>query len=71
MGGLCVVEVLDRPLPRPADASYVEARLLEALVETHLALRFLHEGLVRTPLVRHFKLGRHFWRLCYGWSLRG
>jgi hypothetical protein len=42
---LCVVEVLDRPLPRPADASYVEARLLEALVEAHLALRFLREGL--------------------------
>jgi ribosome-associated translation inhibitor RaiA len=55
MGGLCVVEVLDRPLPRPADASYVEARLLEALVETHLALRFLREGLVRNAAGRAFQ----------------
>ncbi|MFP3192681.1 MAG: PaREP1 family protein [Thermoproteus sp.] len=42
-----MVEALDRPLPRPADASYVEARLLEALVEARLALRFLQEGIVR------------------------
>jgi hypothetical protein len=55
MGGLCVVEVLDRPLPRPADASYVEARLLEALVETHLALRFLREGLVRNAAGKAFQ----------------
>jgi hypothetical protein len=50
-----VVEVLDRPLPRPADASYVEARLLEALVEAHLALRFLHEGLVRNAADKAFQ----------------
>jgi Archaeal PaREP1/PaREP8 family. len=55
MGGLCVVEVLDRPLPRPADASYVEARLLEALVEAHLALRFLREGLVRNAAGKAFQ----------------
>jgi hypothetical protein len=55
MGELCVVEVLDRPLPRPADASYVEARLLEALVETHLALRFLREGLVRNAAGKAFQ----------------
>jgi hypothetical protein len=53
MGGLRVVEVLDRP--RPADASYVEARLLEALVETHLALRFLREGLVRNAAGKAFQ----------------
>jgi hypothetical protein len=52
---LCVVEVLDRPLPRPADASYVEARLLEALVEAHLALRFLREGLVRNAAGKAFQ----------------
>jgi hypothetical protein len=50
-----VVEVLDRPLPRPADASYVEARLLEALVEAHLALRFLREGLVRNAAGKAFQ----------------
>ena len=50
-----MVEVLDRPLPRPADASYVEARLLEALVETHLALRFLREGLVRNAAGKAFQ----------------
>jgi hypothetical protein len=55
MGGLRVVEVLDRPLPRPADASYVKARLLEALVETHLALRFLREGLVRNAAGKAFQ----------------
>jgi len=50
-----VVEVLDRPLPRPADASYVEARLLEALVEVRLALRFLREGLVRNAAGKAFQ----------------
>ena len=55
MGELCVVEVLDRPLPRPADASYVEARLLEALVEARLALRFLREGLVRNAAGKAFQ----------------
>jgi len=37
-------EVLERPLPKPTDERYVEARLLEALVEARLALRFLQEG---------------------------
>lgn len=50
-----MVEVLDRPLPRPADASYVEARLLEALVEARLALRFLREGLVRNAAGKAFQ----------------
>jgi len=55
MDELCVVEVLDRPLPRPADASYVEVRLLEALVEAHLALRLLREGLVRNAAWKAFQ----------------
>jgi hypothetical protein len=42
-------------LPRPADASYVEARLLEALVEAHLALRFLREELVRNAAGKAFQ----------------
>ncbi len=50
-----MVEVLDRPLPRPADVSYVEARLLEALVEARLALRFLREGLVRNAAGKAFQ----------------
>jgi len=46
---------LDMPLPRPADASYVEARLLEALVEARLALRFLQEGIVRNAAGKAFQ----------------
>jgi hypothetical protein len=34
------VELVERPLPKPSDEGYVEARLLEALVEARLALRF-------------------------------
>jgi len=37
------VELVERPLPRPSDEGYVEARLLEALVEARLALRFVGE----------------------------
>jgi len=55
MDELCVVEVLDRPLPRPADVSYVEGRLLEALVEARLALRFLREGLVQNAAGKAFQ----------------
>ncbi|MCC6020664.1 MAG: PaREP1 family protein [Thermoproteaceae archaeon] len=50
-----MVDVLDRPLPKPADASYVEARLLEALVEARLALRFLEEGLTRNAAGKAFQ----------------
>ena len=28
-----MAELMERPLPKPGDAAYVEARLLEALVE--------------------------------------
>jgi hypothetical protein len=31
--GAYVAELMERPLPKPGDAAYVEARLLEALVE--------------------------------------
>jgi hypothetical protein len=40
-----VVELVERPLPRPSDAAYVEARLLEALGEARLALEYLERGL--------------------------
>lgn len=39
-----MVEVLDKSLPKPSEESYVDARLLEALVKARLALRFLREG---------------------------
>jgi hypothetical protein len=42
-----VVEAVERPLPKPSDEGYVEARLLEALAEAGLALEFLGRGLTR------------------------
>ena len=50
-----VVEVLDKPLPKPSEESYVEARLLEALVEARLALRFLREGITRNAARKAFQ----------------
>ena len=49
------VEVLEKPLPKPDDERYVEARLLEALVEARLALRFLREGLTRNAAGKAFQ----------------
>jgi len=46
---------LERPLPKPSDERYVEARLLEALVEASLALRFLREGLTRNAAGKAFQ----------------
>jgi hypothetical protein len=34
-----VVELVEKPLPKPSDEGYIEARLLEALGEAKLALR--------------------------------
>jgi hypothetical protein len=53
-----VVEAVERPLPKPTDSAYVEARLLEALVEARLALRFLEEGLTRNAAGRAFQAWR-------------
>ena len=39
-----VVELVERSLPKPSDEGYIEARLLEALGEARLALRFLEGG---------------------------
>jgi len=49
------VELVERPLPKPSDEGYVEARLLEALVEARLALRFLEEGLTRNATGKAFQ----------------
>jgi len=52
------VELVERPLPKPSDEGYVEARLLEALVEARLALRFLEEGLTRNAAGKAFQAWR-------------
>jgi len=52
------VKLMERPLPKPSDEGYIEARLLEALVEAHLALRFLEEGLTRNAAGRAFQAWR-------------
>jgi hypothetical protein len=52
------VELAGRPLPRPSDAAYVEARLLEALAEACLAVRLLREGLARNAALLSLELDR-------------
>ncbi len=55
-----VVELVERPLPRPSDAAYVEARLLEALGEARLALEFLERGLTRNAACKAFQAWKAF-----------
>jgi len=49
------VEAVERPLPKPSDEGYVEARLLEALAEARLALDFLERGLTRNAACKAFQ----------------
>ena len=49
------VELVEKPLPKPSDEGYIEARLLEALGEARLALRFLEEGLTRNAACKAFQ----------------
>ena len=49
------VEVVERSLPKPSDEVYVEARLLEALVEARLALRFVGEEVTRNAAGKAFQ----------------
>ena len=46
---------MERSLPRPSDAAYVEARLLEALAEARLALEFLERSLTRNAACKAFQ----------------
>jgi len=46
---------VERFLPRPSDAAYVEARLLEALGEARLALEYLERGLTRNAACKAFQ----------------
>jgi len=50
-----VVELVERPLPKPSDEGYVEARLLEALGEARLALEYLERGLTRNAACKAFQ----------------
>jgi hypothetical protein len=52
------VELVERPLPKPSSEGYIEARLLEVLVEARLALRFLEEGLTRNAAGKTFQAWR-------------
>jgi hypothetical protein len=63
-----VVELVERPLPKPSDEGYIVARLLEALGEARLALEYLERGFTRNAAVRPSRPGRRFWRLCCGLS---
>jgi len=49
------VELVEKPLPKPSDEGYVEARLLEALGEAKLALEFLERGFTRNAACKAFQ----------------
>jgi len=50
-----VVELVEKPLPKPSDEGYIEARLLEALGEARLALEYLERGLTRNAAGKAFQ----------------
>ncbi len=51
---------MERSLPRPNDAAYVEARLLEALGEAGLALEYLKRGFTRNAACKAFQAWKAF-----------
>jgi Archaeal PaREP1/PaREP8 family. len=50
-----VVELVERPLPKPSSEGYIVARLLEALGEARLALEYLERGLTRNAACKAFQ----------------
>ena len=50
-----VVELVEKPLPKPSDEGYIEARLLETLGEARLALEYLERGLTRNAAGKAFQ----------------
>jgi ADP-ribose pyrophosphatase YjhB (NUDIX family) len=61
-----VVEFVERPLSKPSSEGYVEARLLEALGETKLALEYLERGFTRDAAGMAF----HAWKALLAALLR-
>ncbi len=61
-----VVELVERPLPKPSSEGYIEARLLEALGEARLALEYLERGLTRDAAGMTF----HAWKALLAALLR-
>jgi len=61
-----VIELVERPLPKPSDEGYVEARLLEALGEARLALEYLERGFTRDAAGMAF----HAWKALLAALLR-
>jgi hypothetical protein len=61
-----VVELVERPLPKPSDEGYIEARLLEALGEAKLALEYLERGFTRDAAGMAF----HAWKALLAALLR-
>ncbi len=61
-----VVELVEKPLPKPSDEGYIEARLLEALVEARLALEYLERGFTRDAAGMAF----HAWKALLAALLR-
>jgi hypothetical protein len=55
-----VVELVERPLPKPSSEGYVEARLLETLGEAGLALEYLERGLTRNAACKAFQAWKAF-----------
>ena len=51
-------EIIERPLPRPTSEDYINARLLESLIEAKLSLEFLGRGLVRDASGKVFQAWR-------------
>jgi len=61
-----VAELVEKPLPKPSDEGYIEARLLEALGEARLALEYLERGFTRDAAGMAF----HAWKALLAALLR-